>query len=107
MSVEFEDQSTSDTTYKSRAILGAYTNPTLFSLVKKLPGVSTNRRAYYVLITIMLLSFMASGAVLYTSFFGGFTQGDPTYIEDIPEDVRKTLPENILRQLPSRNSQQR
>jgi hypothetical protein len=107
MSVEFDEQGGAMTptgTYQSRQILGQPVQPTLYRVMKKIPGVRSDKGAYYALITIMVICIAASALIIYNTFFGGFGR-QTTYLEDIPEEIRSTLPPDVLEKIPRRSSQ--
>ena len=76
--------------------------PILVRLLMK-TGIG-RRQAYYVLFGILLICTFTTFQVVKRTFFPS-SSSTPTYIEDIPEEVRQTLPPEVLKQLPSRNAQ--
>jgi len=69
-------------------------------LVMKTGLVRDESQANYVLISIAAVFFVLT--VMVISGNNGTTP-EPTYLEDIPEDVRGQLPPEILETIPSRN----
>ncbi len=72
---------------------------TMVKWVMKTGLVKDEKQANIVLVGVAVLFFVVSFIVM--SDFGG-SKPQPTYIEDIPEDIRATLPPEILESIPSR-----
>lgn len=60
------------------------------------------RQAYYFLFGILVVCLFATFEVIRHSFFAR-SNGPPKYLEDIPKDIKKTLPPAVLKTIPSRN----
>lgn len=74
-------------------------------LVRLLMKTGMKRRtAYYILFGTFIICTFATFEIIKNAFFPS-SSATPTYIEDIPEEVRQTLPPEVLKQLPSRNAQ--
>ncbi|MDO8492694.1 MAG: hypothetical protein Q7S34_03590 [bacterium] len=61
------------------------------------------RTSYYVLFGILVVCSFATFEIIRSNFFPSGS-GAPTYLEDIPEEIRQTLPPEILKQIPSRDA---
>jgi len=68
-------------------------------LLTKIPGIKTESQVQALSIVIIIVFTLLS---LYVLFRQQLTPQEPTYIEDIPEEIRKTIPQDVLQQLPSR-----
>lgn len=95
--VEFQEESA--TPQRKRAAK----QPKLVRLAMKLPFVKSKRQANVTLIVTAILCVCVSGAVLFSTFGGGLTGNEPTYIEDIPEEQRDEIPPELRESLPSRS----
>lgn len=73
--------------------------PTLVRLLIK-AGLS-QRTAELTLIGILVGCSFITFFVIKTTFFPG-SSGAPTYLEDIPKEIRDTLSPEVLREIPSR-----
>ena len=95
MSVEFPEEKygTGDTYTPTKT-------PTMVKWVMKTGVVKDEKQANIVLVGIAIV-FFAITFFTMTDLGGPKTQ--PTYLEDIPEDVRADLPPEILNTIPSRN----
>mgnify|MGYP003394651621 CR=1 FL=1 len=73
-------------------------------LVRLLMKTGLERRTcYYILFGVLIICSFITFEVLKKNFFPN-SSSSPTYIEDIPDEIRETLPPEILQQLPSRNA---
>jgi hypothetical protein len=75
--------------------------PRVIDIFKKIPGVKTEKRANIVAVITSLICISLSIVILR----GGKVNAKITYIEDIPADVRPHIPQEILKNFPSRNAQ--
>lgn len=95
MSVEFpEEKYGADNTYTPTK------TPTMIKWVMKTGVVKDEKQANIVLISIAVVFFVITFFMM--TDLGG-TKTQPTYLEDIPENVRAELPPEILNTIPSRN----
>ncbi len=95
MSVEFpEEKFNTENSYTPTK------TPTMVKWVMKTGLVNNKKQADMVLVGVAVLFFVISFIMM--SDFGG-SKPQPTYLEDIPKDVRATLPPEILNTIPSRN----
>ncbi len=63
--VEFEDgQRNESAVYGSREILGQYQTPKLFTKLKNLGIVRTDRQAHWLLVSLTILCFLAASVVM-------------------------------------------
>ena len=95
MSVEFPEEK-----YGASNTYTPVKTPTMVKWVMKTGMVKDEKQANIVLISIAIIFFVITFATM-TDLGGPKTQ--PTYLEDIPEDVRADLPPEILETIPSRN----
>jgi len=72
--------------------------PAMVRLVMKVGGVG-EREANWVLVGFVVI-FLVAAVIIYIAPRN--TAPQPTYLEDISEDVRGDLPPEILKTLPSR-----
>ncbi len=82
-----------DTTKKSKMV----------ELVMKTGLVKDETQANYVLLGVSVLFLILTAVVVMDMTGTSAPTGGVTYIEDIPEEERASLPPEILNQLPSRN----
>lgn len=75
----------------------------LVQLVMKTGLVKDETQANYVLLGLSILFFIAT-IFIVRNMMGGGAKGGVTYIEDIPVEERANIPQEILNQLPSRNT---
>ncbi len=73
--------------------------PVLVALLMK-TGLE-RRTSYYILFGILIVCTFISFQIVKKTFF---PSAQTTYLEDIPEEIRQTLPPEILKQLSSRNA---
>lgn len=73
--------------------------PILVKLVMKL-GLE-RRQAYYVLFGILLICSFITFQVIKNTFFPSASSGT-TYVEDLPEEIKNTIPKDVLEKMPSR-----
>ncbi len=94
MSVEFpEEKFEGEDNYTSKK------TPTMVKWVMKTGLVKDKKQANIVLVGIAVLFFVITLVMMADL---GSPKPQPTYIEDIPEDIRATLPPEILESIPSR-----
>jgi len=72
-----------------------------FLLKNKLAENITGANA--ILIVIALVNLSLAALVIQNTYFP--KSAEATYLEDIPQEIRKTLPPEILNGLPSKNAQ--
>lgn len=95
MSVEFpEEKFEGGNDYTSQK------TPTMVKWIMKTGLTKDEKQANIVLIGVAVLFFIIT-FVMMTDF--GSPKPQPTYLEDIPEDIRATLPPEVLETIPSRN----
>ncbi len=95
MSVEFPGEK-----YNKSAGFGAKKTPTMVRWIMKTGLVKDKTQANIALMVIAVLFF---GITWWLIAGGNSPAQQTTYLEDIPADVRTTLPPEILETIPSRN----
>lgn len=76
------------------------TMPILVRLAMKL-GLQ-RRQSYYLLFGILIVCTFLTFEITKKTFFNNSTS--MTYKEDIPDEIKKTIPKDVLDKLPSRNT---
>jgi len=94
MSVEFPGEN------NQKVEFGAKKTPAMVKWIMKTGLVKDKTQANIVLIVIAVVFF---GITWWLIAGGNTPTQETTYLEDIPEDVRATLPPEILETIPSRN----
>lgn len=73
--------------------------PVLVKLAMKL-GLE-RRQSYYLLFGILIVCAFITIEITKKTFFPS-SSGQKTYVEDIPDEIKKTIPKDVLDKLPSR-----
>jgi hypothetical protein len=96
MSVEFEEDSSAYQMTGSR--FNTQPNSTLVKLALK-SGLAKDKKTAYMFFVIIIVACILLTIAIYL-----FTnaKSDPTYIEDIPNELKAVLPKEVLKTIPSR-----
>jgi hypothetical protein len=78
--------------------------PSIVRLLIKMGLAKTERGANVIMIITSIISLTIAGYLMFGQQL--FQRQHVTYLEDIPEEIRKTLPEEILKTIPSRANPQ-
>jgi len=77
-------------------------DPTLVRILKKLHIVKTTKQANVVMFFIALIFFSTSAYMIY-QMINPVPAQERVYYEDLPQDVRDSLPPEILNTFPRKN----